>query len=125
MNEYLLQYAATSSAHRAFLDGFRQAKVCAHGDFVPIQRPGGGGYAPDPKAADGVRGLRYEGFAAQWGDAATRRHSVVRVARAGNVRVIIEDATLDDHYYYWHAQAVYMALPQYTWHPGPNQPTRR
>ncbi len=66
-----------------------------------------------------------EGFAAQWGDAATRRHSVVRVARAGNVRVIIEDATLDDHYYYWLAQAVYMALPQYTWHPGPNQPTRR
>jgi hypothetical protein len=124
MNEYLLQYADTSSAHGALLDALRRAKVCAHGDFVPIQRPGGGGYARDPKAAYGVRVLRYdEGFAAQWGDAATRRHSVVRVARAGNVLVIIEDATLDDHYYYWLSQAVHMALPQYRWHPGPKLPT--
>jgi len=124
MNEYLLQYADTSSAHRAFLDAFRQAKVCAHGDFTPIQRPGGGGYGPDPKAADGLHILRYdEGFAAQWGDAATRQHSVVRVARAGNVLVIIEDASLDDHYYYWLAKAVYQALPHYAWHPGPNPTT--
>jgi hypothetical protein len=117
MNEYLMQYADASSAHRALLDEFRQAKVCAHGDFAPIQRPGGGGWVRDPTASDGVRVVRYdEGFAAQWGDSATRRYSVLRVARADNVLVVIEDATMYDHYYYWLSQAVHQALPHYRWH---------
>jgi hypothetical protein len=124
MNEYLLQYADTARAHRAFLVAFGQAKGCAHGDFAPIQRPGGGGYRPDPTTADGVRLMRYdEGFAAQWGDSAMTQHSVVRVARAGNVLVIIEDATLDDHYYYWLAHAVDQALPDYRWHSTSVPPT--
>ncbi len=81
---------------------------------MPIQRPGGGGWVRDSTAAYGIRAMRYdEGFPAQWGD------TVVRVARAGNVLVVIEDATMFDKYYNWLSQAVHQALPQYRWHPAP------
>ena len=134
MNEYLLQYHDPSSAHQAFLNAFRQAKSCVKGGEAPPQRwaapphpsPRWDGCGYNPRSANGVRALRFdEGFGQQWNEAAlgiapTNRQTVLRVARAGNVLVVIEDATMDDKNEVWLSNAVYQALPQYTWH----RPTR-
>ncbi len=130
MNEYLLQYADASRAHRAFLDALRQARSCANGDDPIIHRPGGvGTFGQDPTAPDGVRSLRFdEGFAQQWAEAsvglaATDRNPVLRVARADNVLVVIEDATMEDKSDVWLATAVHQALPKYRWHRALHQTT--
>ena len=44
---------------------------------------------------------------------------MLRVARAGNILVIIENATLDDKSQAWLSKAVYQPLPHYQWGPAP------
>ena len=83
VNEYLLQYADRAKAHRAFLDAFHQLKTCRPADPnagpPAIQRPSGP-VVPDYD----------ENFAQQRGGPHQEVY-VLRVARAGNVLVVVED----------------------------------
>lgn len=88
LNEYLLQYSDRSSAHRAFLNAFRQLKRCPN----PTD-PGG----VDPLNIDRPRGWSSpdynEGFAQQRERPRVGRY-VLRVARAGNVLVVVDDTEI-------------------------------
>jgi hypothetical protein len=109
LNEFLLQYASAAAAHQALTDEYAHVKSCWGGELFPIARP-----EVRPSEVPFEEFDRFdEAFWGQRGDPAATQRSVVRVARADNVLVVIEDATMDDRSDVLLSVAVRQALPQY------------
>jgi hypothetical protein len=111
LNEFLLRYASSASAHQAFLDEFRHLKTCWGENLDSMGR-----HRPVPLGLLAGATWFDEALWGERGDPAKTQRSVVRIARAGNLLVVIEDATLDDRSYVLLSEAVLQALPDYTPH---------
>jgi hypothetical protein len=112
VNEFVLQYADASSAHHALLDAWHQIKHCPKPDNASDV----GSLDTSPKTPD----AKYdEGFGRQRLWTATPRHPerplyALRVARAGNVLIVVEDTGIpSDRTPYTLTTAVQAALPHY------------
>lgn len=110
LNEYVLQYSDPASAHRAIRDALQQARNC----------PKPPGVFKDPSRIQRNAGDSYDEYFANqrtWlsaPDAQPTHVYTLRVARAGNILVVIEDTeTASDRSAVWLSLAVDQAVPQY------------
>jgi hypothetical protein len=106
LNEFLLQYPSASAAHRHFRHVYRRVKRCWGGE---LSHP----HKVLPSQVSATDQWFNEAFWGQRGDSATTHRRVVRVARAGNILIVIDDASWDDRSDVMLSSAVHKALPQY------------